>query len=90
MLNQIPDDLGIPKRVTIRALWYEFTAHGFRSAFRALAGDQSEYPGEVAEASLAHRIGAATEQAYRRSDALERRRGLMQDWADFSGSHRGG
>jgi integrase len=61
----------------------EYTAHGFRSAFRDWAGDQSDYPREVAEAALAHRVGDATEQAYRRSDALERRRGLMQEWADY-------
>lgn len=61
----------------------DFTVHGFRSAFRDWAGDETSFPREVAEAALAHRVGDETEQAYRRSDALERRRKLMKAWADF-------
>lgn len=59
------------------------TVHGFRSTFRDWAGDHTEFPREVVEAALAHAVGDATEQAYRRSDALERRRVLMEAWADF-------
>ena len=59
------------------------TVHGFRSSFRDWAGDETAFPREIAEVALAHRIGDATEQAYRRADALERRRALMQAWADF-------
>ena len=51
-----------------------FTTHGFRSAFRDWAGDATSVPREVAEAALAHRVGNATELAYRRTDALEKRR----------------
>lgn len=58
------------------------TTHGFRSAFRDWAGDHTTYPRELAEQALAHSIGDQAEQAYRRSDALERRRAMMQDWAD--------
>jgi integrase len=61
----------------------QYTAHGFRSAFRDWAGDETSYPRELAEAALAHRVGDATEQAYRRSDALGRRRKLMVAWADY-------
>lgn len=57
-----------------------FTVHGFRSAFRDWAGDQTAFPREIAEAALAHTVGDATERAYRRSDALERRRALMEAW----------
>lgn len=57
------------------------TPHGFRSAFRDWAGDQTTFPRELAEQALAHRIGDQAEQAYRRSDALERRRAMMADWA---------
>ncbi|MDZ4376028.1 MAG: tyrosine-type recombinase/integrase [Phenylobacterium sp.] len=60
----------------------DVTSHGFRSAFRDWAGDQTNYPRELAEQALAHSIGDQAEQAYRRSDALERRRSMMQDWAD--------
>ena len=61
----------------------EITAHGFRSSFRDWAGDCTSFPREIAEAALAHKIGDSTEQAYRRSDALEKRRKLMQAWSDY-------
>lgn len=60
-----------------------YVPHGFRSTFRDWAGDHTQYPREVMEAALAHTIGNKVEAAYRRKDALERRRPLMQDWADF-------
>lgn len=66
----------------------QFTTHGFRSAFRDWAGDETSFPREVAEAALAHRVGDETEQAYRRSDALERRRKLMKAWSDFCGNSK--
>ena len=60
-----------------------FTTHGFRSAFRDWAGDTTSVPRETAEAALAHRVGDATERAYRRLDAIEKRRALMTVWADY-------
>ena len=59
------------------------TLHGLRSSFRDWCGDCTEYPRELAEAALAHAVGNAVEQAYRRSDALEKRRALMQDWSNY-------
>jgi integrase len=59
------------------------TVHGFRSAFRDWAGNETNFPREVAEAALAHVIGDRAEQAYRRSDALEKRRALMAAWAHW-------
>lgn len=59
------------------------TVHGFRSAFRDWAGNETHFPREVAEAALAHVIGDKAEQAYRRSDALEKRRALMTAWANY-------
>ncbi|MEW9617437.1 integrase arm-type DNA-binding domain-containing protein [Shinella sp. S4-D37] len=59
------------------------TLHGLRSSFRDWAGDATHHPRDVAEAALAHIVGNAVEQAYRRSDALEKRRALMEDWAAF-------
>ncbi len=59
------------------------TVHGFRSSFRDWAGDAAKAPREVAEACLAHSLGNAVEQAYARSDLLDRRRGLMVRWAGF-------
>jgi integrase len=59
------------------------TVHGFRSSFRDWAGNETVTPREVAEAALAHIVGDQAEQAYRRSDALDKRRRLMAQWADF-------
>jgi len=59
------------------------TPHGFRSSFRDWAGSETEYPRELAEDALAHLVGNAVERAYRRSDALRRRRAMMEDWADY-------
>ena len=60
-----------------------FTVHGFRSAFRDWVAEETSYPGEVAEAALAHAIQNKVEAAYRRTDFLEKRRGLMREWAAF-------
>jgi integrase len=60
----------------------EFTVHGFRSAARSWMADTGvEF--SLAEAALAHAVGNAVVQAYQRSSMLERRRPLMQSWADF-------
>lgn len=61
----------------------EITVHGFRSSFRDWAGEVSTFPREIAEAALAHVVGDSTERAYRRGDALEKRRKLMEAWAGF-------
>jgi integrase len=53
----------------------DVTSHGFRSSFRDWAGEATHIPREVAEAALAHVVGDQTERAYRRGDALEKRRG---------------
>jgi integrase len=66
-----------------------YTVHGFRSAFRDWAGDQTNFPRELAEAALAHQVGDATERAYRRLDALQRRRELMCFWSDYLLSDQG-
>lgn len=57
------------------------TVHGFRSTFRDWVAERTRYPREWAEIALEHRVGSATERAYFRSDLLEERRGLMEDWA---------
>lgn len=67
----------------MRRLGRDETTHGFRSSFRDFAGDRTTHPREVAEAALAHSIGSEVEQAYRRGDALEKRRQLMAEWAEF-------
>ncbi|WP_390587465.1 tyrosine-type recombinase/integrase [Erythrobacter sp. MTPC3] len=60
-----------------------FTVHGFRSAFRDWAAEKTSYPGEVAEAALAHSVSNKVEAAYRRTNYLDKRRELMREWSDF-------
>ncbi|MER2509209.1 MAG: integrase arm-type DNA-binding domain-containing protein [Amaricoccus sp.] len=60
-----------------------FTVHGFRSAFRDWCGDATNFPRDVAEMALAHKVGDATEQAYRRASALAKRGKLMEAWAAY-------
>lgn len=57
--------------------------HGLRSTFRDWAAEKTQYPGDMAEVALAHRISSAVEAAYRRGDMVEKRRRMMADWADF-------
>ena len=59
------------------------TVHGFRSAFRDWAAECTSAPHAVMELSLAHAVGSSVEQAYARSDLIEKRRVLMQAWSDF-------
>lgn len=65
------------------------TVHGFRSSLRDWAGDQTSFPREVCEGVLAHVVGGV-EGAYRRSDALEKRRALLGAWADYVESGKSG
>ena len=57
--------------------------HGLRSTFRDWAAEMTEFPSEMAEIALGHRVGSATELAYRRGDMLEKRRLMMEDWSSF-------
>ncbi len=67
----------------MRRLGFKEVPHGFRSTFRDWVSERTNFPGEMAEVALAHTIGNAVEAAYRRGDQLEKRRTLMQAWADF-------
>jgi integrase len=68
-----------------------FTTHGFRSAFRTWAGEQTAFPPDIIEMSLAHAVGSGVERAYARSTLLEKRRALMEEWAAFAtGAETGG
>ena len=57
--------------------------HGFRSSFRDWAAEETDHPREVVEAALAHVVRNPVEAAYMRSDLFERRRRLMDDWAEY-------
>jgi integrase len=69
----------------VRMGHFEITPHGFRSSFSTWAREQTSFQREVIEAALAHTVGDPTERAYARGDALEKRRALMNAWADYCG-----
>ena len=74
----------------LQAMKEPVTTHGFRSAFRDFAGNETPTPRDICEMALAHKVGDSTEQAYRRSDALEKRRTLMNLWGQYLSDDSGG
>jgi integrase len=75
--------------MVLRRMGTDVTVHGFRSSFRDWCGEASSFPREIAEAALAHVVGDETERAYRRGDALEKRRKLMVAWANYCEPRKG-
>ncbi len=73
----------------LRQLGIEAVPHGFRSSFRDWAAECTNAPRAVMEAALAHAVRDPTEAAYARSDLLERRRKLMEDWAAYLSAEGG-
>ena len=61
----------------------DYVPHGFRSSFRDWAAEQTSFPREVAEAALAHVNADKTEAAYQRGDLFEKRRRMMEAWAQY-------
>ena len=57
--------------------------HGLRSTFKDWVGEKTNFPSDLAEMAMAHKVGNAVEQAYRRGDMMEKRRMMMEEWADF-------
>ncbi len=76
-------DMTLTKILRSVGLAEHATVHGFRSSFKNWTLEQTDTPWAVSEAALAHTLGNSTEQAYARSDLFERRRALMQKWADY-------
>jgi integrase len=72
--------------MALRRMGIQATPHGFRSSFRDWAGDSTHFPRDLVEHALAHAIESKTEAAYRRGDALEKRRSLMAAWDIYCGS----
>jgi len=70
----------VMRRMEVKAV-----PHGFRSTFRDWVGDRTDFPRDLAEMALAHAFESKTEEAYRRGDAVERRRVMMTSWAGFIG-----
>jgi integrase len=66
-----------------RRMGHDITTHGFRSAFKDWASERTSFANEVSEAALAHVVGDRVEAAYRRGDLFEKRRRLMDAWAQY-------
>ncbi|MCB1358264.1 MAG: site-specific integrase [Maritimibacter sp.] len=73
----------------IKELGFEADIHGFRTSFRTWVQEQTNFPREVGEAALAHKVGDAAEQAYARSDLFAKRGKLMESWAQYLSSEFG-
>ena len=67
----------------VKKLGFDVDVHGFRTSFRTWAQEKTNFPHEVAESALAHVVKNKAEAAYARSDLFEKRREMMQAWADY-------
>ena len=67
----------------MRRMQLEAVPHGFRSTFRTWGGEQTAYPRDLLETALAHTLESKVEAAYMHGTQIEKRRKLMQDWADY-------
>lgn len=67
----------------LRRMEVDAVPHGMRASFKTWAADHTEFPRELVEIALSHTVGNAVEQAYARSDMVERRRVLMTAWGSF-------
>ena len=76
-------DMTLTKLLRDVGLGEKTVPHGFRSSFRTWAGEQTNTPTPVIELCLAHTVGTAVEQAYARSDLLQKRQRLMQAWGRY-------
>jgi integrase len=79
-----------PNRLAKLAAGADITVHGLRSTFRDWAAERTNFPREIAEKALAHMVGDETERAYQRGDFLDKRRKLMDAWAEFCGKPQSG
>src|SRR5262249_12052456 len=77
-------DVSVPKML-LKRMGKDITAHGFRSTFRDWAAETTNTPNHVVEQALAHAIANAVEASYRRGDLFEKRRKLMDEWAEYCG-----
>ena len=77
-------DMTLTKLLRDNGLAPRTTVHGFRTSFKTWCMETTDTPWAVGEAALAHTLGNSTEQAYPRTDLFDRRRDLMQLWADYT------
>lgn len=67
----------------MRRMKVDAVPHGFRSTFRTWGGEDTSYPRDMLEVALAHKLESKVEASYMHGTQIEKRRKLMQDWADF-------
>lgn len=73
----------------LRRMEVEWVPQGFRSTFKNWATERHEVQWEVSEMALSHKVGNKTETAYWRGDLYDKRKSLMQAWANFLGKSNG-
>ena len=72
----------------LKTLRSGLTVHGFRSSFSTWAAERTNYPKDIYEMALAHKVGNETWEAYQRGDLLDKRRRLMAEWRTEAGCER--
>jgi integrase len=72
----------------LRRMKSEITVHGFRSTFRDWGSETTSFSHEVCEMALAHTIANKAEAAYRRGDLFDKRRKLMEAWAEYCATQK--
>ena len=82
--NQPLSNMAMLSMVKKKFKEFDTTVHGFRSTFRDWAAETGDYDYHMVEFALAHRLDSRTEGAYFRSDLREKRKSMMQDWADYT------
>jgi len=82
-MNEMRGEAGLPLWVDPKENNRTVVPHGFRSTFRDWAGEETNFPKDVAEMALAHTVEDETEAAYRRGTMFEKRRKLMAAWAGY-------
>ena len=83
-------DMTLTRVLKVTGLHERATVHGFRSTFRTWLSEQTSASFEVMELSIGHSVGNAVQKSYARSDQLEKRRALIQQWADYLTAPRDG
>jgi len=78
-----PISTGTMDRLLERMGRKDITVHGFRSTFRDFIAEKTNTPDRLAEMCLAHQLADSVEAAYQRADLLEKRKNIMQVWADY-------
>ena len=88
-LNGVMPSATLTKLLRNNGLEDRATVHGFRTSSKTWCMETTDTPWAVGEAALAHTLGNSTEQAYARTDLFDRRRDLMQQWADYTNEQGG-